>query len=285
MTNRIRMRLEKGGRLVWVSHLDFSRGFARALRRSGLPIAFTQGFSPHPRYSTGPPLPLGVASAAEMVDLHLDEPVPAPDVLAALRPVLPDGMSALDAAELGPDDPKLSKSLFAFGYVVSGLGGAGGAGGAAEGPEGAEGAEGVGLALAGRRHLPVVVDKPDGPVERDARPAIFSVSAGEGGGALDLVLSAADGAVGVLEALQALLGRTRQQVLLLDILRACAYSAPDEGRGPSLRRRGPAVPLLPTIPEELLAWRLGAGGGEEDDAASRPRHRHQRSKPDEKNSS
>jgi radical SAM family uncharacterized protein/radical SAM-linked protein len=71
--SRIRMRWQKGHAVRFTSHLDCMRAFERALRRSGIPMAFTEGFNPHMRISFGPPLPLGLTSDDEYLDLQLEE--------------------------------------------------------------------------------------------------------------------------------------------------------------------------------------------------------------------
>ena len=74
----------------FTSHLDLMRTWERALRRSGLPLAFSQGHHPHLKMSFGPPLPLGYRSRAEVFDLEFAQP-PAVDLAERLDAVLPDG--------------------------------------------------------------------------------------------------------------------------------------------------------------------------------------------------
>src|SRR5262249_33227251 len=75
-------------------HLDLMRSWERALRRSELPLAFTQGHHPHLKMSFGPPLPLGYRSRAEVFDLEFSRP-PAVDLEQRLNAVLPEGLRVL----------------------------------------------------------------------------------------------------------------------------------------------------------------------------------------------
>ena len=69
---RLRVRFSKLGKVRWTSHRDVARMWERALRRSGLPVAYSGGFSPHPLLSFGLALPTGCESTAEYLDVILD---------------------------------------------------------------------------------------------------------------------------------------------------------------------------------------------------------------------
>ena len=72
---RVRLRFAKRGRLRFLSHRDVARSFERAVRRAGLPVAHSHGFSPHPRLSWVGAAPTGAASEAEYVEIGLTEAV------------------------------------------------------------------------------------------------------------------------------------------------------------------------------------------------------------------
>lgn len=96
---RLRLRYAKRGRLRFTSHRDVARAFERALRRAGVPMAYSQGYSPHPKISWAGAAPTGVASEAEYVELQLVERV-APEVLREeLDAALPAGIDVLTAVE------------------------------------------------------------------------------------------------------------------------------------------------------------------------------------------
>ncbi|WP_092382029.1 TIGR03936 family radical SAM-associated protein [Micromonospora phaseoli] len=90
------MRYAKRGPLRFTSHRDFARAFERALRRAGVPVAFSQGFTPHPKISYASAAPTGVASEAEYLEIGLREPVDAEQLRAALDAALSPGLDVLE---------------------------------------------------------------------------------------------------------------------------------------------------------------------------------------------
>jgi radical SAM-linked protein len=93
---RLRVRYAKRGRLRFTSHRDFGRAFERAVRRAGLPIAFSSGFSPHPRISYANASPTGAASEAEYLEIALAEECDPDQVRADLDAALPPGLDVVD---------------------------------------------------------------------------------------------------------------------------------------------------------------------------------------------
>jgi radical SAM-linked protein len=95
---RIRVRFAKRGRLRFLSHRDVARSFERAVRRAGVPVAHSHGFSPHPRLSWVGAAPTGSASEAEYMEIGLTRPVDPATLVTALDTALPAGLDVLDAA-------------------------------------------------------------------------------------------------------------------------------------------------------------------------------------------
>jgi radical SAM-linked protein len=95
---RIRVRFAKRGRLRFLSHRDVARSVERAVRRAGIPVAHSHGFSPHPRLSWIGAAPTGAASEAEYLEIGLTRPLDPADLAAALDAALPDGLDVLAAA-------------------------------------------------------------------------------------------------------------------------------------------------------------------------------------------
>jgi radical SAM-linked protein len=95
---RIRIRYAKRGRLRFTSHRDFGRAFERAVRRARVPVAFSSGFSPHPRISYSGASPTGAASEAEYLEIGLREYVDPDELRARLDASLPPGLDVLEAA-------------------------------------------------------------------------------------------------------------------------------------------------------------------------------------------
>jgi radical SAM-linked protein len=99
---RVRIRYAKRGRLRFSSHRDLARAFERALRRAVVPMAYSAGFSPHPRISYVGAAPTGAASEAEYLEIGLIEPVDLAELRAALDAALPAGFDVLEAVPAGP---------------------------------------------------------------------------------------------------------------------------------------------------------------------------------------
>lgn len=96
---KLRVRFAKRDRLRFTSHRDFQRAFERALRRAQVPVAFSHGFTPHPKVSYAGAAPTGAASEAEYLEISLtDERDPAA-VAAALDDALPPGLDIVTVVE------------------------------------------------------------------------------------------------------------------------------------------------------------------------------------------
>lgn len=98
---RLSIRYAKRGRLRFSSHRDFQRAFERALRRAGVPMAFSAGFSPHPKVSYANAAPTGTASEAEYVEISVTQACDPMRLLAALDEALPPGLDILDVVDSG----------------------------------------------------------------------------------------------------------------------------------------------------------------------------------------
>jgi radical SAM-linked protein len=92
---RLRVRYAKRGRARFTSHRDFGRAFERALRRAGIPMAYSSGFSPHPRISYANASPTGAASEAEYLEIGLAARCEPAEVQRALDAALPEGLDVL----------------------------------------------------------------------------------------------------------------------------------------------------------------------------------------------
>ncbi|MQA14244.1 MAG: DUF2344 domain-containing protein [Pseudonocardiaceae bacterium] len=99
---RLWLRYAKRGRLRFTSHRDIARAVERGLRRAGLPMAYSQGFNPHPKVSWVGAAPTGSASEAEYVEIALVTPADPAVVRARLDAAMPEGLAVLDAVVAGP---------------------------------------------------------------------------------------------------------------------------------------------------------------------------------------
>ena len=104
VVQRLRVHYAKRGRLRFSSHRDFQRALERALRRAEVPMAYSAGFSPHPRISYANSAPTGVASEAEYVELGLARAVDPERLRLALDQALPDGLDIVEVVQAGTPD-------------------------------------------------------------------------------------------------------------------------------------------------------------------------------------
>ncbi len=114
----MRMRFEYAVNieLSYLSHLDLMRLMLRALRRAELPVAFTQGYNPHPKFNFAAPLPVGITAEAEYGDIYLTDNVSAAYMLKTLGAQLPAGLTLSAAAEVPLEEPSLAAVINAALY-------------------------------------------------------------------------------------------------------------------------------------------------------------------------
>jgi radical SAM-linked protein len=96
---RIRLRYTKRGRLRFTSHRDFQRAFERALRRAEVPMAYSAGFTPHPKVSYANAAPTGTGSEAEYLEIALTSARDPEQLRTLLDASLPAGLDVIDAVE------------------------------------------------------------------------------------------------------------------------------------------------------------------------------------------
>lgn len=96
---KLRIRYAKRGRLRFTSHRDIQRAFERALRRARVPMAYSAGFTPHPKVSWAGAAPTGVASEAEYVEIGVTRALDPAELAAALDGSLPPDLDILEVVE------------------------------------------------------------------------------------------------------------------------------------------------------------------------------------------
>jgi len=115
--SRTRLKWIKREEVRFTSHLDVGRTFERTIRRSGIPIAYSEGFHPHQKVAFGPPLPLGFVSNAEYLDIRLTEPYSSA-VLYQLNRSLPRGFEFLEGKPILGKSESLSSMINLACYQV-----------------------------------------------------------------------------------------------------------------------------------------------------------------------
>lgn len=94
----IRAKFFRGEEVKYISHLDMMKVFERTIRRSGIPIMYSQGFNPHPHMVFGLPLSVGVTSEAEYADFEFTEQIGAEEFIEKMNSSFPLGFKIIDAA-------------------------------------------------------------------------------------------------------------------------------------------------------------------------------------------
>lgn len=115
---RLRLRFGRGEEVKFISHLDIVRFWERAFRRAGIPLAYSQGFRPHPRIAVAAPLAVGVTSEAELMDVWLNQWMPPQSLIMKVKGQLSHGFDIFEAYEIGLNAPSLQSSLAAAEYRV-----------------------------------------------------------------------------------------------------------------------------------------------------------------------
>ena len=114
----VRLQYTKVGKVRWIGHRDVARSLERAFRIVQLPLAFTEGFSPHPKVSFGLALSTGHESEGEYLDLVLAEDIDIDAMLAPLTEALPEGMAVVGAARLVDRAPALQEAVTVVSWQV-----------------------------------------------------------------------------------------------------------------------------------------------------------------------
>lgn len=106
---KVRIKFAKQGAMKFIGHLDIMRYFQKALRRCGLDVAFTEGFSPHMVMSFAQPLGVGLTSVGEYMDIELKTPVSSEEGVRRLNAVMAEGMEVLSMRQI--QEGKMGKAM------------------------------------------------------------------------------------------------------------------------------------------------------------------------------
>lgn len=115
---RIRVFYSKTKHMRFTGNLDLYRTWERLIRRARLPLAYTQGFNPHPKLNLSPALPLGFTSACELIDIWLEEDLPLQEVEEKLREAAPPGIKIDDIRVVDLGEPAIQNQVRTAVYVI-----------------------------------------------------------------------------------------------------------------------------------------------------------------------
>ena len=113
---RLRVTFGKWDALKYISHLDLARSWERAFRRAVLPLAYSQGYNPRPRFQIAAALPVGTIGGAELIDVWLTRPLSPEKALSRLQRMLPPGLEATDIVEVDLRSRSLQSRMRAADY-------------------------------------------------------------------------------------------------------------------------------------------------------------------------
>jgi radical SAM-linked protein len=170
---RARLRFTKLGKLRFLSHRDLARMWERSLRRAGVQVAYSEGFSPRPKLHFGLALSTGHESLGEYLDIDLVdgtgvEPAALPGIVGDFLPV---GITAQIGEPVTPGTDSLQQAVTSCSWEIELVG-----------PEPSAVADAIQRALESST-LPTVVERKGSPVDLDARPAILSLELADPGAA------------------------------------------------------------------------------------------------------
>jgi radical SAM family uncharacterized protein/radical SAM-linked protein len=116
--SRIRFQFAKREEVKFISHLNMLNTFTRAFRRAGIPVAYSQGFNPHPKISFGSVLPVGTTSEVEVADIALEDYMGPEEFISRANAQLPQGLEILKAQEISLKEQPLMAQISLASYIV-----------------------------------------------------------------------------------------------------------------------------------------------------------------------
>jgi radical SAM family uncharacterized protein/radical SAM-linked protein len=116
---RVRCCFSKFGMLRYLSHRELMTAMARALKRAGIPVAYTKGFHPNPDVSFGPPLNVGIAGTSEYFDMEVTAPFDVQLYRTLLNSFMPDGLSVNQLSIIKASEPSLTGFVSRYEFLIA----------------------------------------------------------------------------------------------------------------------------------------------------------------------
>ncbi|MFC1683383.1 TIGR03960 family B12-binding radical SAM protein [Candidatus Zixiibacteriota bacterium] len=224
--SKMRIRYSKLPPVQYLSHLDLIRAFERSIRRAELPIAYSEGFHPHPKIAFGPPLPLGLTSTAEFLDMQFDRPLRG-DLVNRLSGSMPAGLKILAATAIFRKTQSLAAAINVAEYRAD-----------LDGVEIPENLDQILDGLLAAEHLPIKRSFPRETKEVDIRGKLLDLRLEEMGRVLKMRLRTGEG------------GHVRPQEILRLILPSCPedlLSVPIERTDQLIEREGETISPMEAV--------------------------------------
>ena len=115
----LRFKFKKSGPVVYIGHLDIMRFFQKAIRRSGIDAAYTEGFSPHLKLSFAQPLSVGVETDGDYFDLEMNSLPDLKTLVSEMNRQCVEGIEILNVTLLNDDVENGMISVKAADYIYS----------------------------------------------------------------------------------------------------------------------------------------------------------------------
>lgn len=110
---KVRIKFSKNGAMKFIGHLDIMRYFQKAIRRAGIDIVYTEGFSPHMVMSFANPLGVGLTSDGEYLDIEIHTPISSREAVERLNAVMVEGMEILSFRQVAEGKSSNAMALVA----------------------------------------------------------------------------------------------------------------------------------------------------------------------------
>lgn len=166
---KIRIKFRKYGNLKFIGHLDVQRFFQKAVRRAGIDVAYTSGYSPHQIMSFAAPLGVGLESNGEYMDMEVLSFSGSKDTVARLNAASAEGIEILSARLLPDHAGNAMASVAAAGYTIR----------FREGREPSFDWQNALPAFWAKESIPIMKETKKSSLEMDLKPGIFKLEASE----------------------------------------------------------------------------------------------------------
>jgi radical SAM-linked protein len=203
---RLRIKFSRGPEVKFISHLDIVRLWQRAFNRAGIEIAYSTGFTPHPRIALAAPLALGVTSEAELMDVFIVRGVAPHFFISAVNQQMPPGMTVDKVYPISAELPSLQSQVSRAEYRVE-----------VETDSGPADVQAAIDSMLGKEHFPWQHMRDTGPHQYDLRALIESICVKEWTtpkGILSMLLRCDSNGSGRPEQVTAALGFTKRPVFV-----------------------------------------------------------------------
>ncbi len=117
--HRYRISYQKGDAIKYTGNLDLQKAWERSCRRAALPLVYSQGFHPQPKINLACPLPLGMTSNVELVDIWLAEECAINQLMGSLVGAVPPGIVIDSINEVSLQEPALQMTVQSAYYTAN----------------------------------------------------------------------------------------------------------------------------------------------------------------------